>query len=33
VREVLVDDLGVEGFGVETLFGEMVCLEKLEGEI
>jgi len=33
IFEVLVGDLGVEGFGVETFFGEVVCLEKLEGEI
>jgi len=33
IFEVLVGDLEVEGFGVETFFGEVVCLEKLEGEI
>ena len=33
IFEVLVGDLGVERFVVETLFGNMVCLEKLEGEI
>jgi len=33
IFEVLVGDLGdVEEF-VETFFGEVVCLEKLEGEI
>ena len=33
ILEVLVGDLGVEGFVVETFFGNMVCLEKVEGEI
>ena len=32
IFEVLVGDLGVEGFVVETFFGNMVCLEKFEGE-
>ena len=32
IFEVLVGDLGVEGFVVETFFGNKVCLEKLEGE-
>ena len=33
VLEVLVDDLGVEGFCVETCWGEVVSSEKLEGEV
>jgi len=33
IFEVLVGDLGVEGFCVETFWGEMVSLEKFEGEI
>jgi len=33
IFEVLVGDLGVEGFSVETFWGEMVSLEKIEGEI
>ena len=33
VFEVLVGDLEVEGFWVETFWKEVVCLEKLEGEI
>ena len=33
IFEVSVGDLGVEGFCVETFGGEMVSLEKFEGEI
>jgi len=33
VFKVLVGDLGVEGFCVENFWGEVVSLEKLEGEI
>jgi len=33
VFKVLVGNLGVEGFCVETFWGEVVFLEKLEGEI
>ena len=33
IFEVSVGDLGVKGFCVETFWGEMVSLEKFEGEI
>jgi len=32
IFEGWVGDLGLEGFVVEIFFGNMVCLEKLEGQ-